>query len=52
MKRKTLLFLAGCAAVMGAAAQTTLFGLGDTGSGTYQLDTSTIRGSGTKAATA
>ncbi len=35
-----------------AIAQTTLFGLGDTAEGNYQLDTSTIRDVGTKFATA
>jgi hypothetical protein len=35
-----------------AFAQTTLFGLGDSAEGYYQLDTSSIQGSGTKAATA
>lgn len=38
--------------VSGAVAQPVLFGLGDTGDGYYQLDTSTIRGAGTKTATA
>jgi hypothetical protein len=35
-----------------AIAQTTLFGLGESAVGYYQLDTSTIQGVGTKAATA
>lgn len=35
-----------------AFAQTTLFGLGDSDDGYHQLDTSSIQGSGTKAATA
>jgi hypothetical protein len=35
-----------------AVAQTTLFGLGDSAEGYYQLDTSTIQGVGAKAATA
>lgn len=49
---KTLLLAICTVAAVSAASQTTLFGLGDTSSGTYQLDTATIRGAGTKTATA
>lgn len=35
-----------------ALAQTTLFGIGDSAEGYYQLDTASIRGAGTKNATA
>ncbi len=39
-------------AISTAATQPVLFGLGDAADGTYQLDTSTIQGPGTKFATA
>lgn len=49
---KLLFAIASLFGSLSAHPQTTLFGLGDTGEGTYQLDTTTIQGPGTKAATA
>jgi hypothetical protein len=50
MKRLCTLVLGSFALCLNA--QTTMFGLGDTQVGTYQLDTTTVRGMGTKTATA
>lgn len=52
MKQLFILFLNTVVLILPADAQLTLFGLGDSAEGYYQLDTRTIEGAGTKAATA
>lgn len=48
----TIVFLALAMLSISACAQTTLFGLGESAEGYYQLDTASIQGAGTKSATA